>query len=183
MLGLGRHTGCSSMDADVMVFKLMYVTEMMRMVSTVFARISVTLFVIRLFAVTKLLQRLLLGYTIFMVFSLGALAFVVFAQCRPIEALWTPALQSAVACWPWPTVMALSYLDGAIAILSDLVLALLPAYFIHQQQMHRRLKLRVASLMAIGLLPAVCATGRTVSKPRSAGDDPLCMLDSRRCLG
>ena len=83
------------------------------------------LFVIRLFAVTQRVRRLLYGYTIFMIISLAITGCLVFGQCTPATALWNPDLAPTVRDF-------INYYNGAVSILSDLILALLPAYFLNK---------------------------------------------------
>lgn len=173
-LGLGRHLGCYSLESAITAAKLQYVAEVLEIFSTIFARTSVALFVIRLFAITERLRRLLYSYTIFMVISLAVTGSLVFGQCTPVGALWNPELLPTAKCWS-PTVRNfIDYYNGAVSILSDLLLALLPAYFLNKLQMQARLKLGLASLMAVGLIPAICAICRTALAAKQTAADPLC---------
>ncbi|MCJ1386029.1 hypothetical protein MMC17_009154 [Xylographa soralifera] len=172
-LGLGRHLGCYSLESAITAGKLQYIAEVLEIFSTIFTRTSVALFVIRLFAVTKRLRRLLYAYTGFMIISLAVTGGLVFGQCTPDEALWNPGLALTAKCWS-PTVRDfIDYYNGAVSILSDLLLALLPAYFLNKLQMRTRLKLALASLMAFGLIPAICAICRTALAVKQTATDPL----------
>ena len=132
------------------------------------------LFVIRLFAVTERLRRILYAYTTFMVISLAVTACLVFGQCTPVEALWDPKLAATARCWSPAVRDFIDYYNGAVSILSDSLLALLPTYFLNKLQMRPRLKIALASLMAVGLVPAICAICRTALSVKQTANDPLC---------
>lgn len=141
--------GCYQLEAAVNAGELQYVAEVLEIFSTIFARTSVALFVIRLFAVTQRVRRLLYAYTVFMIISLAVTGSLVFGQCTPAKALWNPEFAATANCWSPAVRDFINYYNGAVSILSDLILALLPAYFLRRLQMQKRLKLAVASLMAV----------------------------------
>ena len=155
--------------------KLQFIAELLDIFSTIFARTSVALFVIRLFAVTQGVRRLLYSYTAFMIISLAVTGSLVFAPCTPAEALWNPTLAPTARCWSPIARKFIDYYNGAVGILSDFLLAMLPAYFLNRLQMQPRLKFALASLMAVGLVPGICAICRTVLTKQTAAD-PLCEL-------
>lgn len=159
-LGLGRHLGCYPPQNVITATEQQHIADFLGFFSGILARTSVALFVIRLFAITKNLRQVLSAYTAFMTISLGGTACLVFAQCTPAEYIWNPEIQGD-RCWPAAARHFIRYYNGAVAILSDLLLALLPAYFLYKLQMKRGLKVAFVLLMAAGLIPGICAIVRT----------------------
>ncbi|KAI1180227.1 hypothetical protein F4777DRAFT_599137 [Nemania sp. FL0916] len=171
--GLGRHLGCVSQDAAVQATKYQYIAEVLEIVCVVFSRTSVALFVVRLFGVTRPLRIFLYSYTLFMATSLLTTAGLVLAVCSPVQALWDPAVAATATCWSETVRETIDYLNGAISILSDFLLALLPIYFLIKLQMSRRLKVGLVLLLALGLLPALSAVLRTALASTQASSDFL----------
>ena len=177
-LGLGRHLECFHFETAITARELQYIAEVLEIFSTTFARTSVALFVIRLFAVTQGLRRLLYAYTTFMIISMAVTGCLIFGQCTPAKALWDPELELTAKCWSLTVRIFINYYNGAVSILSDLILAFLPAYFLNKLQMQRRLKFALASLMAVGLVPAICAICRTSLATKQTAADPFCELNT-----
>ena len=173
-LGLGRHSECYSFAAAVRFLELEFIAAVLGTFSTIFARVSVALLVARLFAVTPGVKRFLYTYTTFMVISLAVTESLVFAQCTPAKAFWNSRLLPTAKCWSPKARDFIIYYNGSISILSDFLLALLPAYFLYRLQMRYRLKIALASLMALGLVPAVCAICRTALSETQIAGDELC---------
>ena len=176
-LGLGRHLECFQPETAITAGELQYIAEVLEKFSTIFARTSVALFVIRLFAVTQDLRRLLYAYTVIMIISLAVTGCLVFGRCTPAKALWNPGLAPTAKCWSLTVRNFINYYKGTVSILSDLILALLPTYFLKKLQMQRRLKFALASLMAVGLVPAICAVCRTSLAAKQTAIDPFCELN------
>lgn len=109
-----------------------------------------------------------------MIISLAVTGSLVFGQCTPAKALWNPELAPTAKCWSLTVRDFINYYNGTVSILSDLILALLPAYFLNKLQTQPSLKIALASLMAVGLVPAICAICRTAVAVKQTEEDPLC---------
>ena len=109
-LGLGKHETCIPLSNALTIGKLVYVAEVLEIFSAIVTRISVALFVTRLFAVKAALKRILLAYTVFMALALGATGVLIFLQCRPAKALWDPMVKGK--CWSPSTRSFLNYFNG-----------------------------------------------------------------------
>ncbi|TKX25771.1 hypothetical protein C1H76_1917 [Elsinoe australis] len=84
-------------------------------------------------------------------------------QCTPIERLWNPTV--AGACPRQLHAGNWSYFQGAIAVVSDPILALWPISIVWNLQTTFKVKLGFCALMAGGVLPAVASVVRTVLLP------------------
>ncbi|KAL8648162.1 MAG: hypothetical protein Q9226_006111 [Calogaya cf. arnoldii] len=128
-------------------------------------KISVAFLIQRLQGASKWRTRFLHFCSI----SVGLLAlFVViflFAQCQPVQTLWTPSMikDGTGHCWdPIPN----NNFDIAVASYYawlDFVLALMPASFIWKLQMATRKKLALCSLLGLGVFAGICATIKTAN--------------------
>ncbi|PVH91816.1 hypothetical protein DM02DRAFT_663580 [Periconia macrospinosa] len=116
-------------------------------------KISIALLLLRIREWSRSWKR---GLTALMIFvaSLAVACFVVaFTKCRPVHAIWDFSFprwkcQSPKFQRIWGTTMSVLFL------ISDAILALLPAFFIRNIQCPRREKLVICLLMGLGLLCA-----------------------------
>lgn len=92
-------------------------------------------------------------------------------QCNPPGALWDPARQQL--CHRKINT-ALSYLAGAVAGFSDLLLALLPIFVLWSLRIDRKLKIGLCCLLGIGVFAAGAATVRTWACSFILSEDSSC---------
>ncbi|KAJ5908794.1 hypothetical protein N7495_001476 [Penicillium taxi] len=79
-------------------------------------------------------------------------------QCSPPHALWDPLLQDQCAHWKS---VHYTYFVGAVAVLSDFYLAIVPIHILIPLRIDRKLKLGLCFLMGLGVFAGVAAIIRT----------------------
>ena len=150
--------------------KLESIAEVLVICSLVFTKISICLFLLRIFGKNKKIWRW--GLYSIMAFSiatnLGSVA-VIYPSCRPVQKLWNPGLPGT--CWRSSAYIAIAEYNGgesplhiprkqeimltchsAISILSDWALASLPIVFMWNIQMSIKTKVGITALMGAGFL-------------------------------
>ena len=108
--GLGRHIGCLSLSDVVKADKIQAIGEVPIMMSTLFSRISICLFLLRLFAV-NLTWRWVLYFIIALTAATNiACATAILLQCHPRAKMWNPALPGT--CWSKVAEVAIGQVQG-----------------------------------------------------------------------
>ncbi|GAM33341.1 hypothetical protein TCE0_004f00172 [Talaromyces pinophilus] len=113
--------------------------------------------------VTALLIRILIPtrrFTIFLWVLVGSIDLIIFgcviilfAQCSPTKALWTPTMRDApgVRCWHPDVLAYYSIGAGALSAFLDLFLAVYPATVLYGLQMNRKKKIGLMMILGMGL--------------------------------
>lgn len=174
-LGIGRHMLYLSQSPELLArlsqaLKLESIAEVLVICSLVFTKISICLFLLRIFGKNKKIWKW--GLYSIMAFSiatnLGSVA-VIYPSCRPVQKLWNPGLPGT--CWRSSAYIAIAEYNGgesplhiprkqeimltchsAISILSDWALASLPIVFMWNIQMSIKTKVGITALMGAGFL-------------------------------
>ncbi|KAJ5908723.1 hypothetical protein N7495_001405 [Penicillium taxi] len=94
---------------------------------------------------------------------------ICWTQCSPPSALWDPLRQAD--CHP-ERATYYTYFIGAVAVVSDLYLAIIPAAMLVPLKIDRRLKWGLSFLMGCGIFAAIAAIIRTWAAKSMLGTDP-----------
>ncbi|KAF2148955.1 hypothetical protein K461DRAFT_271542 [Myriangium duriaei CBS 260.36] len=89
---------------------------------------------------------------------------LLWTQCHPIAKLWDIILPGS--CPGATPANNFSYFNGAVAVVTDVFLALYPTTMVWSLQLSHRTKIAFCVLMAGGLLPAVAGVVRTIYSHR-----------------
>ena len=169
-LGFGAHFGCFPMSQAIVLFKNGLALDISFLLSLGFSRASVGLLLIRLFAIRKTARYSIWALVIFQGLVAILTIAIISPRCDPIEKLWDPSVPGT--CFSAEAVTAVLYLNGAVSIFSDFVLALSPIYVLWNIQMSTRNKATVCVLLGLGFIPAASAFARTIYGCRTQTSDP-----------
>ncbi|KAI2621139.1 hypothetical protein GGR54DRAFT_90052 [Hypoxylon sp. NC1633] len=158
--GLGKH------DQDLRprqlddMLKWMWASLPSYIVASILARISIAIFLVRLFGVYRWFKCFVLLITalvsLFGVISIS----LVFVQYTPVEKLWTPSLQDFTSMDPRiPRYPAALFV--ALCAFTDLTFVFLPVMFIWRLNMPLRRRVGLMALMGVSVITAVLSILKT----------------------
>lgn len=106
-----------------------------------------------------LIWAVMIGSTLFCSITI----ILTFVQCKPVEALWNPALVPAgkAVCWPSYRQTDFSLFTGSWLAFIDLSLAIIPISIIWNLQLNWHKKLGLSALMGMGVFACICAAIKT----------------------
>lgn len=108
--GYGQHIGCLSFANILNANKVQAIAEVPIMVSTLFSRVSVCLFLLRLFAVNVAWRWILYSIIILTAATNIACATAILLQCHPRAKMWNPALSGT--CWSQEIEVVIGQMQG-----------------------------------------------------------------------
>ncbi|KAH8425084.1 uncharacterized protein LDX57_002832 [Aspergillus melleus] len=151
--GAGRHTAYV-LDTATTATHLNFATQAIYMWAIGLVKISIGLFLLR-FAPRK-------GYKIFiwvvivLMFLYTAICFfTLIFQCKDIRTIWDQSVKSE--CLQPPQLLALSYTNTALNILTDLIFAILPVFMLRHLQVNRRVKASLMCILGLGIFACAAA--------------------------
>ena len=171
--GLGQHLYYLPLKQFIEAVKYTYLGQTPLFLSASCSRISICLFLLRLF-VTNRRWRIALWTFIAVIAASGFLTpITLFAQCRPVAKLWNPFLDGS--CWSPRTQLDIEYFMGgecpcneleelystiiahctpsaAAMTLWDFVLAGLPIVFLWDIRITPKVKAGICGLMGLGVV-------------------------------
>ncbi|QGA17658.1 hypothetical protein EYB26_005333 [Talaromyces marneffei] len=171
--GIGRHIQFLEKDMEAATYSimLMRIAEFMLIISTVFVKISISLFLKRLFPTSKRWKFFFWAFIVFNTLTSLVDAAVIFPQCTPVELNWNKAVEGH--CWSDAAINALGIAQGSIAAATDFILSILPMVFLWNIKIIWRVKIGVCAIMALGFASGGFAIARTVLVPSlTATHDP-----------
>ena len=110
MNGIGRHIECIEYQTIVHALSILYPNSMINIWAEMFARISICLFLLRLFSLKKYWRMFMWGLIVFVFATDVASSAVVLPQCKPVAKLYNPLLGGT--CWPPDLQVQLAYFNG-----------------------------------------------------------------------
>ncbi|MCJ1375592.1 hypothetical protein MMC20_006829 [Loxospora ochrophaea] len=157
--GLGRHAYYVPQDDQIQTAKYLYISQVMGIASSTFTKISISIFLSRLFVVN---ERRKWGFWLLnaLIIATGVSSFLAISLfCRPIQKFWNHSLPGE--CLAISTKSAPSIYQGAATALEDLVLAALPIFLLRNVNISLRAKAGICVLMGMGVFSAACVIVRT----------------------
>ena len=97
--GFGRHAYYLPLEQQIRIVKLVFLAEFFVALLTMFVRISVALFLFRLFTVTRSRKMAFFAFIAFLLVANLILMFIAFGTCRPLGKLWNPTIPGT-CFWP-----------------------------------------------------------------------------------
>lgn len=79
----------------------------------------------------------------------------VFFQCRPLALTWDSSVEGT--CMPATHLKFAAYFNSSVAVLTDVLFALLPIPILWNVQMNWKVKSAVAAILSLGIFAAVAA--------------------------
>ena len=173
-MGGGRHIQYIQPPENVTKgLHLNFATQPLCLIALCLTKVSVGLFLLRL-TPSKRFRYFVIGTTIFTILSatgnmcertrvLLAMckapwltrAVTVFFQCQPLALTWDSSVVGK--CMPPANLKFAAFFNSSVAILTDVVFALLPIPILWNVQMNWRVKSAVAAILSLGIFAAVAA--------------------------
>ncbi|EAS31837.3 uncharacterized protein CIMG_07316 [Coccidioides immitis RS] len=151
--GAGRHMAYV-MDTVKTAMQLNFATQVIYLWAIGTVKISIGLMLVR-FAPAK-------GYKLFIHIVIVLMAiytticfFTLIFQCHKIESIWDINVKSK--CFAPKQLMALSYTNTALNILTDLIFAFLPFLMLRGLQVNLRVKVSLICILSLGVFACVAA--------------------------
>ncbi|KAF6224620.1 hypothetical protein HO173_012963 [Letharia columbiana] len=123
-------------------------------------RLSVCLFLLRIFRSIRAWRWGLYAVMAFATAVVIPTHIILLAHCQPIRKQWDPL--SPGTCWSPLILSRTSYAYGVTSVLCDWILATLPIVFMWNLQMRVRVKVGICALMGMGYFTGICALVRTL---------------------
>ncbi|KAL8815452.1 MAG: hypothetical protein Q9223_005401 [Gallowayella weberi] len=166
--GLGRHMYYLQSDQRRRFFIIGWLDWMQTFIAIMFTKISICLFLLRINndKSNKIFMYSLIAACV-LVTALSCFLFL--GICRPLRAHWDVGVEGK--CLSKHQIMAVVAGQGAFSVLSDLILATIPLFFLRHLQISRRTKLLLCVLMGAGYITAGCSLVRTILSDRVLNPD------------
>ncbi|GAB1314738.1 Rhodopsin domain-containing protein [Madurella fahalii] len=154
-LGAGRHVQYIEPKENITRgLHLNFVTQPLCLIALCLTKVSVGLFLLRLTPSLRF-RYLVIGVTIFTILSATANILTVFFQCRPLALTWDSSVEGT--CMPAANLKFAAYFNSSVAVLTDVLFALLPIPMLWKVQMNWKVKSAVAAILSLGVFAAVAA--------------------------
>ncbi|KAL8757326.1 MAG: hypothetical protein Q9199_002310 [Rusavskia elegans] len=156
--GLGRHSYYLQPSQRRLFAAVGWSDWIQTFITLMFTKISIALFLLRIvdsrkvrMAMYALIGCLVFFTTIFVCLFLGV--------CRPLKAYWNVGMEAV--CLSDNVFENIVIAQGVLSIITDLICAAFPVFFLKGLQVSLRTKIGLCLLMGLGLITAVCCTVRT----------------------
>jgi hypothetical protein len=172
-LGAGRHVQYIQPPENVVRgLHLNFVTQPLCLIGLCLTKVSVGLFLLRLTPSPRF-RWIVIGVTVFTVLSATGnfckpiqpsrvsdaarltLAVTVFFQCQPLALTWDSSVKGK--CIPPSNLKFAAFFNSSVAVLTDVLFALLPVPILWNVQMNWRVKSAVAAILSLGIFAAIAA--------------------------
>ncbi|KAK0736326.1 hypothetical protein B0T21DRAFT_411511 [Apiosordaria backusii] len=153
--GAGRHVQYIKPASNVVTgLHLNFVTQPLCLIALCLTKVSVGFFLLRL-TPSKRFQRFVIGMIIFTVLSATGNFLTVFFQCQPLAFTWGGVAEGE--CMPPANLKFAAFFNSSVAVLTDVIFALLPVPMLWKVQLNWKVKSAVAAILALGVFAAVAA--------------------------
>ncbi|KAE8375209.1 integral membrane family protein [Aspergillus bertholletiae] len=151
--GAGRHMAYVQ-DTATKAMQLNFATQGIYMWAIGLVKISIGLFLLR-FAPRKS-YKIFIWVIIVLMFLYTTICFLTLIfQCKDIRSIWDMSVKSK--CFAPTQLLALSYTNTALNILTDLIFAILPAFMLRHLQVNRRVKASLVCILGLGVFACAAA--------------------------
>ncbi|KAE8395289.1 hypothetical protein BDV23DRAFT_145559 [Aspergillus alliaceus] len=169
--GFGRHATLVGHDNTTYSMKLLRIAEFFLIFTTIFLKISISLFLKRLFLKSKKWKTFFWCFIAFNTITSALDAAFIFPQCTPVELNWDKTVEGH--CWSPTAIDAIGIAQGSIAAATDFALSILPIVFLWNVKLPKRVKVGICGIMALGFASGAFAIARTALVPSLLKtDDP-----------
>ena len=167
---MGRHVFCLSPESVVSMLEFSAISEALNVIGIGIVKISVCLTLLRVVERGRhRISQFLWCLLVFVAVTHLALAMLFFLHCRPLAALWNPAVRGS--CLSTQTTVLAGYIGFAIDVVTDLLCAGIPVLVIHRLQLNFRTKVALCVLMGLGVFTAACAVAKAITLKGVFADD------------
>ncbi|KAL8686235.1 MAG: hypothetical protein Q9224_005512 [Gallowayella concinna] len=166
--GLGRHMYYLQPGQRRGFFIIGWLDWMQTFITIMFTKISICLFLLRI-KNTKSNKVFMYALIAACVLVTALSCFLFLGICRPLRAHWDVGVEGK--CLSKRQIMAVVASQGAFSVLSDIILATIPLFFLRKLQISLRTKLLLCVLMGAGYITAGCSLVRTILSDRVLDPD------------
>ncbi|KAK4042788.1 hypothetical protein C8A01DRAFT_33183 [Parachaetomium inaequale] len=146
-------------DALVLGLKLLYVVDILHLVTLTLAKMSILIFFLRLFSAPQI-RAATHGVLAFIILANVTLVGMQIFQCMPLEANWEAWRLGYSEPFQCINVSYFAIAAAGLNILQELMLITLPMPALAQLEMSRRAKLSAVGLFALGILTTMMSAIR-----------------------
>ncbi|GAW10671.1 hypothetical protein ANO14919_000050 [Xylariales sp. No.14919] len=164
--GLGAHDRDLTFNELVNVLKWVWISVLPGTVSTLIARISIAILLLRLFGTKIWFRRFILLYTPVQTIVAVGFIVIVWTQVSPIEGLWNPLVEARR--WDPRIQQYVAYFAQSLLTFADLTYVLFPVLIIWRLHMPTRRKLGLVILLALSLVTLTASILKTVTSQTSS---------------
>ncbi|KAI9820536.1 MAG: hypothetical protein M1832_003727 [Thelocarpon impressellum] len=147
--GAGRHAHQLTPASIEKGMLLNFVSQPFYLWGTTFAKMSISLFLLRLTPVLGY-KRFLWGLIVFMLVYTTVAFFGLLFSCNPVSELWDASPEAR--CFNPASLEVTAYMNVGLNILTDLILSILPVPMIWGLQMSKRTKVALVVILGLGVL-------------------------------
>ncbi|KXX82065.1 hypothetical protein MMYC01_200938 [Madurella mycetomatis] len=159
-LGVGLDIWAVPQENFVTIFILLEAALLCYAVSRCFVRISICLFLMRIFSIPGARPYIVLGLVLNVLISIS-FTFCVIFQCWPVSHFWNgwDGLHEGYCVSQWTMFLA----GGIIATALDLYFIVLPVLWVAQLQLSRMKKILTAGMLSLGVIVIITSVMRVVA--------------------
>ncbi|XDG08334.1 hypothetical protein ABKA04_007949 [Annulohypoxylon sp. FPYF3050] len=170
--GMGKHQYDLYVDQIVPMYKYEWFTVPPGLVSGIFARISICIFLVRLFGVHTWFKYHAIALTGFGVVLNIVIIVCVFVSRNPVESLWSPFVVDKNK-WDPAIISNLMYTGQSVYALADLTFVIVPVVIVWKLNMTLSRRLGLISLISFSLVTCAMSIIKGVSAHnQQTGPDP-----------
>ncbi|KUJ07107.1 uncharacterized protein LY89DRAFT_601901 [Mollisia scopiformis] len=162
--GLGAHMENIAGSAFVPGFKIVFVCELLYVVSTTVTKLSIAAYFLRLSS--KRYQRVTIYLTTAVVLILSTMYFFfLIFQCNPPPAFWNRYSPDGgraydAYCLTGDTLAGITFAHCAMSAITDWIFGILPIFFVWKMQMNPRTKWSVVLILSLGFFASTATIVR-----------------------
>ncbi|KAK3994270.1 hypothetical protein QBC44DRAFT_286477 [Cladorrhinum sp. PSN332] len=155
--GAGRHVQYIKPAENVTKgLHLNFATQPLCLIGLCLTKVSVGLFLLRLTPSPRF-RWFVIGMIVFTILSATGNFLTVFFQCQPLPLTWGDPNVKDGKCMPAANLKFAAFFNSSVAVLTDVIFALLPIPMLWNVQMNWRVKAAVAAILSLGVFAAVSA--------------------------
>ncbi|TGO24703.1 hypothetical protein BPAE_0096g00080 [Botrytis paeoniae] len=158
--GFGQHIDSMTMEHYLRGLKYWCFSEIIYPPTIAVIKISIALYLVRIAVKPIHIYIIYVSMTIFLLYTTAFFAFLLL-QCRPISFYWR-RFEGATDghCLDPSMIAGMAYGHGAVNVLTDFTLGIIPAFIVADLQITTRTKAAVAMTLALGSIASVCTLTR-----------------------
>ncbi|KAK4232815.1 hypothetical protein C8A03DRAFT_48425 [Achaetomium macrosporum] len=159
-LGVGLDLWAVPQDNLSTIFILLEAALLCYIMSRCFVRISICLFLMRIFSVAGARPYIVLGLALNVALSITYLFAIIF-QCSPVSFFWTgwDGLHEGTCVHQWALYLA----GGVLSTTLDVYYIVLPLWWVLPLQLSRAKKILTAAMLSLGLIVIITSVMRIVT--------------------
>ncbi|KAH8666467.1 hypothetical protein BX600DRAFT_274213 [Xylariales sp. PMI_506] len=157
--GAGRHKEFLDPPTNMMGLKLNFISQPIYLWAIPLVKVSVGLFLMRI-APNKAYRRMLQGtMTVLMLYTFVCFL-TLMLQCTNLAVQWDSSVESK--CWSADVLVALSYTNSVVNIITDIFFATIPIPMLWNVQINARTKASLICVLGLGIFACAAAIIKAV---------------------